>query len=155
MAIQLIPNLGAQAIGAAVQTMLATSKIRIFSTGFTPSITDTEATLAAVETDFSGYPSGGYAVTAFLAPYYPPTGGVQVTSPQIDAVFTPPESGEPVTDTVGGWFLVDTGGVLIAEGLFDAPVAMAGVGDGFPLTVALNFATLSSLITSWLYGSQQ
>lgn len=154
MAIQNVPLTGADFIAALLQTALAVSKLRLIHGPFTPGPNDTLAALEALETTFSGYTSGGYSLTAWLPPAFNPVGGASITSPQINVAFVEPMS-DPVTDVIAGWFLVDATGILIADGLFDTPVAMVANGDAFPISLAMLLGTVNALVQSWVYGNQQ
>jgi hypothetical protein len=155
LATQNVPSVGALFLAGALQTALAASKLRLVSTQFTPGPTDTLAELEAIEATFSGYTSGGFELTTWLAPAYFATGGASITSPQIDVVYTPPGEGSPVTNTVYGWFLVDATGNLVADGLFASPQPMAGVGNAFTITLLLTEANLLTLVQAWVNGQLQ
>lgn len=155
MALQQIPLVGSQFLAGLIQSGLAASKLRLFVAGYQPNLNDTLADLVAVEATFSGYPAGGYSLATWSAALFNPVGGSQTVAPQTDVLFTAPGSGSPVTQTLGGWFLVSSGGILVADGLFDTPIPMVQNGDGFPITMALFAGTVNALVQSWVYGSEQ
>lgn len=152
---QQIPLVGAIEQASQVQTALAASKLRLFTAGYNITPADTLAALTAVEATFSGYTAGGYALATWSAPLLYPGGGVVITSPQIDVVFTPPGSGSPVTNSLGGWFLEDSLGNLIADGSFTPPIEMSEAGQGFPISIAQVFANLNTQVLCWVFGQLQ
>lgn len=155
MGLQQIPLIGSQILAEAFQTHMAASKLRLFVAGYSPQPNETLADLVAVEATFSGYPAGGYALPTWTGPNYSPAGGSQVNAPQQQVDFTAPGSGVPVTNNVAGWFVVDSLGNLIADGLFDTVIPMVITGDGFPITISLFAGNLGVLVQCWVYGSEQ
>jgi len=153
-AIQLIPNVGGLFLSEGDITALAASKLRLFKTGYSPSITDTLAMVVAQEVSYSGYAAGGIELTAWVGGYISPQGGIGIASPQVEFAYVTPE-GTPVTDIAGGWFLVDATGNLVAEGTFDSPIPMGAVGDGFPISLQLFRATTNILVSATVFGSEQ
>lgn len=152
---QQIPLVGALRLCTGIQSEMAASKLHLFVTGYTPTPTETLADLLAVEATFSGYTVGGYPLVTWGAPTFNPTGGAQTVSPQVDVVFTAPGSGAGVTNTLGGWFVVDSAGNLVADGQFNTPIPMVASGDGFPITLALFAGTTNALVQAWVYGVEQ
>ena len=151
---QQIPLVGSLNVAGYVQTALATSKLRLFISTYAPSPTETLAEVVAAEATFSGYTAGGYPLATFGAPTNGPIGGASTPSPQIDVAYVPPES-DPVSNTLGGWFIVDTGGNLIADGTFNAPIPMTQLGNGFPITIALVAGTQNAVVQCWVNGLLQ
>lgn len=134
---QFFPNSAALAIAALVQTELALSKLRLFKNGFTPSVSTTRAELIAEEADFTGYPAGGSAITAFLDPILNPLGGASIDWPTEQFA---PASPFTVGNVIGGWWIEDAGGTLVyAIGTFAAPIPMNAAGQGLPLAGSLVF----------------
>ena len=152
MAIEQIPTVGALFIAPLIQTALAASKLRLIITGYTPVPGDTLADLVAVEATFTGYTTGGYALTTWNTPVIDPAGGVSITSLQVQPAIASPYT---VGNTLGGWFLVDATGNLVADGLFDTPIPLTQAGDGFPITVKLYFGTTNQLVGASVYGGAQ
>ena len=152
---QQIPLVGAPVLAALYQSHLAASFLRLFVAGYGPTPGDTLADLEAVEATYSGYPTGGYPITAWSAPQYPPEGGAQTVSAQVEASYTPPGSGSGVSNSIGGWFLVDSAGNLVADGSFTSPIVLQQQYDGFPITVSLIVGTQAALVNCWVYGQQQ
>jgi hypothetical protein len=155
MALQQVPLIGSQVLAEQYQSHLAASKLHLFVSGYVPNPNETLADLTAVEATFSGYPAGGYTISTFVGPNYALLGGSQINSQQIEVAFTAPGSGVPVTNIIAGWFLVDSEGNLIADGLFDNVVPLTITGDGFPITVSLICGTLNTIVQCWIYGSEQ
>jgi len=155
MATQQIPLVGSQILAEQFQTHLAASKLRLFVSGYVPSPTEVLADLVANEATFSGYTAGGYPLSSWAGPNYNPGGGSQVNAPQVQVDFVAPGSGVPVTNNVAGWFLVDSGGNLIADGIFASPIPLTVTGDGFPITISIFAGALNILVQCWVYGSEQ
>lgn len=154
MANEQVPLVGALVLAAQYQSYLAASKLRLFTAGYTPGPNDTITDLAGVEATYSGYTAGGIALTTWLAPALDPTGGASISSPQVQFAYVPPMSG-PVSNSIGGWFLVDTTGNLIADGLFDSPLPMGIAGDAIPISVKLWCGTLTNLVGATVFGGSQ
>ncbi len=152
---QQIPLVGGLVLGDQWQTYLAGSKLHLFASGYVPGPGDTLADLQAVECTYSGYSSNGVTLTAWLAGVYDPQGGVSISSPQVQFAYVAPGSGSGTTNNVGGWFLEDSAGNLIADGTFLTPVLMGVNGDGFPITLYLFIATTNLVVSCSLYGQQQ
>jgi hypothetical protein len=155
MALQQIPLVGSQVLAGAIQTHMAMAKLRLFVSGYVPIPQETLADLVANEATFSGYSAGGSSLPSWSGPNYSPIGGSQINAAQIQVDFTAPGSGVPVTNNVAGWFVVDSLGNLICDGLFDTVIPMAITGDGFPITVSLFQGNVGTLVQCWVYGSEQ
>lgn len=153
--VQQIPNVGALTLANVIQAYIAGSKLRLFVSGYIPGPGDTLANLEAVECTFSGYPAGGYSLATWQAAVLSLLGGAETVCPQQAVQYVAPGSGSGVSNIVGGWFLVDTGGNLIADGTFDSPVGLAAPGDGFPISVSLILGSLNALAQCWIYGNNQ
>jgi hypothetical protein len=154
MANEQIPLVGALNLAAQIQTYLAASKLRLFTAGFTPGPNDTITDLAGVEATYSGYTAGGIALTAWLAPALDPVGGSSISSPQVQFAYVPPMS-SPVSNSIGGWFLVDSTGALVADGLFDNPLPMGVAGDAIPISIKLWLGTLAAIVGATVFGGAQ
>lgn len=142
MATMLYPNVGALKLASTVQTLLAASKLKLFSSAIALGPGTKQSDLAAHESAFSGY--AAKAVAAWQNPYLAGTGGANISSgyQQWDWVAPVPPA-LPVAENVLGWWLEDAAGDLIAAGLFDNPIPMGNVGDSLPLTVTANFGRVA------------
>ncbi len=132
------PNSGTLEIASGVQTMLALSKLRLFKSTLSPGVTTTKAQLLAEEADFTGYPAGGETVTAFLSPGLYPLGGASISAPTEQFATTDPTI---VGNLIGGWWLENAGGDVIAIGTFPSPVPMQTPFQILPITITLVFGT--------------
>jgi hypothetical protein len=155
MALQQIPLVGSVILADVLATYMAAAKLRLFAAGYVVNPNDTLANLVAAECTFSGYPAGGYSLATWSNGMLNPNGGSSTTSPQIDVFYVAPGSGSGVQNNVGGWFIVDAAGNLIADGNFDSPVPMSQNGDGFPISTALFEGTTNQLVMNWIYGQSQ
>ena len=90
------PNSGAIFLCDLCQAAFANSKLRLFTSGYVPSPTETLADLLAVEATFSGYPAGGYTLGTWSAGLLDPVGGAGTSSPQTDVQYVQPGSGSGV-----------------------------------------------------------
>ena len=119
------------------QTALAASKLHLLKAGFVPSQSSQLADCQANESGFDGY--SAQTITAFNPPGLDPAGGAAISSPLVQFSSTP--AAPPHTENVGGWFLVTTGGTLVAIGTLATPQPMGGSGQILPLVVKLIEAT--------------
>lgn len=135
------PNVGALKIAATERTALAASNLRLFKgTAFIPSVSTTLADLTPIECDFSGYPAGGAPIANFQNPLLAPGGGASIDSGLVQFAWVAPvPPAEPVGNLVGGWFLVDSAGVLVAVGTFPNGISVSMAGQGIPMNVGLVF----------------
>ncbi len=133
------PNVACLQMATELKAVLAASKMRLFQSTFVPSVSSTKADCEAAECDFTGYPAGGIAITAWSAAILDPAGGAGIESGLVQFVWA---TGSPdVGNLVGGWFLEDSTGKLRAIGVFDVPVPMQAAGQGIPLSVKLISST--------------
>jgi hypothetical protein len=135
---QVYPNEGTQKIADTVKTLLASSKLRLFTTAVTAvGSGTTKAELEAAECDFTGYTEGGVTITAFLAPLLNPVGGSSIDWPTVQFAAASPYT---VGNVVGGWWIETAAGVLIACGTFGGGgIPVGAAGQGFPLSGSLVF----------------
>lgn len=129
------PNGGAMILAATVRTSLAGSKLCLYQAIANP------LSVSTVLADFTEADYSGYAqktITNFLAAYLDPTGGASIQSGTQQFQFVTPV-GDPVTNTILGFYLLDSDGDLILAGSFENSVAMAADGDAIPMNVVLNF----------------
>lgn len=139
----LYPNSGALFLATNAKTALAASKLRLYKgTTLVPIPATTLAELEAIEADYSGYTAGGATIANFSAPLLSPSGGASIQSGLVQFAFlSPTPPAEPVSNVVGGWFLVDATGKLISIGTFPNGIGMAADGQGIPMNVQLVFGT--------------
>jgi hypothetical protein len=127
---------GAMQLADSIQTLMAESKIRLFSTAVAISKTTTKAELVAAEATYDGY--AAVTVTAFLNPYLDPAGGA-TTQSGTKIFYYGPAASPPVTNNVLGFWVETAAGVPILIVGFDSPVPMIEVGDAVPVNVLLNY----------------
>lgn len=111
-------------------------KLRLFDSAYVPDVGTERADLVAAEIVLTGYPVGGYSITAFADPTFL-GGGAVSTSNLINVKYA---SGPPAT--VGGYWLEDaaTPTPQVREVfIFDPPRSLANVGDGFPVVAQLGY----------------
>lgn len=126
---------GAVNLAALVQGNLALCKVRLYQSSFTPTSTSSKADFVAAEANFSGYPAGGIAMTAWLDPGFNPNGGASIQSPAIQfalATATP-----IVPNEIGGMWIETAAGDFWNYGALDNPKSMAVVGDILPIDATL------------------
>lgn len=129
---------GAKWVADLVQAGLAASELRLFKDTLTPTPSTPLADFDTNEADYTGYTTGGETITAWLDPVLSPQGGYQISSPLVQFVV-----GTPVVagNAIGGWYLVDSGGDLIAYGTFGSPQPMEEADQGIEISVTLVFPT--------------
>lgn len=134
---QAYPNEGTRILALQMQTLLALSKLRLFKTGFTPSVSSVLADFVANEADYTGYTAGGAVLTAWLNPVNRASGGTAIGSPTVQFQAASPFT---LANVVGGWFLVAAAGTsVVAFGTFDSPIPIGALGQGFPMNLTLAF----------------
>lgn len=127
------PNDGALVLASVMQTDLQGGAVRLFQSTFSPETTTTLAELVAAEADFTGYPAGGFAASVFDPALYP-LGGASITLATVQF-----ETADPTTDgnLIGGWFLVDANGDLVAIGVFPNAQPMQVPHQALPVSITL------------------
>lgn len=132
---------GADAVALSIADAGATpavvAKIRLFDDSFVPDAGTTRAELVAAETALTGYPAGGYSLTAFADPVFAPLGGAVSTSNLVNVAYV---SGTAAV--IGGYWVEDatTPTPRVREVfIYDPPRTLAIVGDGFPIVVQLGY----------------
>lgn len=135
---------GAQVIGKSIADEDATptpteGKLRLFDNSFIPDAGTTLAELEAAETTLTGYPAGGYDLTAFSDPTFTPLGGALVTSNLVNVAYT---TGAAVV--IGGYWVEDPGGNVREVFVYDPPRTLGIVGDGWPIVVQLGYGANAS-----------
>lgn len=125
--------------GAAFQTALVSSKMRLFkATELNLTETTTKAELEAAECDYDGYAEGGITVTAMNDPHVDEDGGVVVLSPVVQ--FNYVDDTAHVANSVGGFWLEDAAGVVRISGEFTTAQPMAGNTQSIPVVAGRRFS---------------
>ena len=124
-----IPNSYALIDATAKRADLALSVIKLFKSGFVPTVDTVVADLDAQECDYDTY--APETITAWLAPVRSVLGGWQITAPteQFTLAATP-----AVPNTVGGYWIELAGGDVFLIRQFDGPVPMVNAGDFVQIT---------------------
>lgn len=133
---------GAAAVGRSIANPDAdpdpiVGKVRLFDDSFVPDVGTTRAQLLDAETDLVGYPTGGYDLEQFDTPKFSPAGGAVITSNLIDVAY---ESGD--AQVIGGYWVedaTDPDPQVREVFIYDPPITLAQVGDGFPIAVQLAY----------------
>lgn len=133
-----VPALGLQADAAAWQASLATCKVVLFKDGLIVTNTTTLAEVLAVECDFDGYTAGGVAVAALNDPFKEADGSFTVYSPLVQINYV--DGATHTANSVGGFAVVDTGGVCRGIFKFADPISVAANTDAVPIVFGRNFA---------------
>lgn len=128
------PNSSAFDQANAMKTALALSKVRLFTSGFTPTPATTQAELVAVECDFDDYAAA--TITAWLTPITSPFGGAQITAPTVEFVCA---ALQVVGNNVGGYWIEKAAGAVVLIRQFDDPVPMMNANDGLTITPTIVF----------------
>ena len=123
------PNSSAIAQADALQTLLALSVVKLFKSGFTPTVDTVVAELDAEEADYTTY--APETITAWLDPQLSPLGGAQITAPTVQFVLgaTP-----AVPNTIGGYWIETAAGAVMLIRQFDEPVPMVLASQGITIT---------------------
>lgn len=112
-------------------------KVRLFNETLVPDDGTTRADLEAAEIVLTGYPSGGYDLTAFDTPKSAAGGGVVITSNLINVAYASGPSA-----ICGGYWVEDdaTPTPSVREVfIYDPKRQLAVVTDGWPLVVQLGY----------------
>lgn len=117
MSQQFLSQAGSFVIASERQTFLANSVLHLFVFGYTPSPSSTLVEILANECDFDGY--APITIATFGAPALAPGSGWMIFSPAETFRWT--HVADDVSNTVGGWFLVDSNGDLADVFVYDAP----------------------------------
>lgn len=131
------PLSGCQKNAAAWQTAMASSKLHLFKSSFTPSVSTTKAEFEENEADYTGYAEA--TITAWLAPILAPGAGFMVSSPTTQ--FTTGSSDPTVGNVIGGCWVEDSAGAVRLYVVFDQPVPMQLAYQGIPITLSNYFLT--------------
>jgi hypothetical protein len=128
----IVPTVGKENIGLDLQTLLAGSKVKLFSSNTVIVSATVKADLT--EATFTGYTA--QTVTAAGDPVIDPiNGGISITLPSHQFTTDDPTT---VGNTIYGFWLETAAGDLIMAGNFDSPINMTEPFQGIPLMVTLN-----------------
>lgn len=121
------------------QTAYAGSVLHAYKSSFVPAENSPLADFTAAECDYDGYAS--QTITAFFDPIFSAQGGYQISSPLFQFAYT--DGVGHVGNTVGGLYMVDSGGDLRMVVAFDPGeyVTLAADGQGFDVSLADFFPT--------------
>ncbi len=131
---QLVTNEQALAAATAGRTAYAASVLRVFDNTLVPEVTTTEEQMVAKETTLVGYPSGGYPMATMGPALKGESGTAYFTTPLVPIVYA---SGPAVV--VGGAWIEDGDGGTRNTFIFDPPISLAEVGDGFEFSQPIIF----------------
>jgi hypothetical protein len=130
-AVVLYPNVGAMNNIGLIRTNLVNCEVKLYQNDLvpTPSTVLGDLTVAT----FSGY--AAIVVSALLAAYLDPAGGAsaQIATVQFN------HDGGGVANSIYGFWVQTTGGVLVLAGRFEDLVPMQLLGDSIPIDVKFNF----------------
>lgn len=116
-------------LGLLVTHLSTTAKVHLFKAGFNPTSGTPLADFVTNECDYDGYTAGGVALGAWQAPILGPGNGMSIGSPLVLFATDP----AIVTgNNVGGFWVQDSGVVVLDYGIFGSPIAMQVPGQGFP-----------------------
>ncbi len=127
--IQALSITGANAIAAANKTRNAMSVLHLFKSPFLPSPTTALAEFTSNECDYDGY--AAITLTVWNDPILLGLGWATMGP---TSTFRWEHDTADVGNSVGGWYLVTAGGVLIAYSVFDPPQSMTGPGQAIVTT---------------------
>lgn len=124
----------------ALQTTMAASKFRLYQgDDFIVGQSTTLAAMIAIEATYSGYPAGGLTIAGFGDPYLDDAGaGFLITAPSKQFNFV--SADPPVTNQIGGAFLVDSTNVLRGVFPFDALQNMSADTDAVVCVASIRTA---------------
>lgn len=127
--------LGSLWLAGKVKAALASSKMRLFQSTLSPDENTVSADLVDAEADYDGYTEK--TITAYLDAYFDPAGGstIQSGTQQFEYV----DSTTHVHNDIGGAWIEDSTGAVIAVVVFPHAVSMARDGDAIPIDLALNY----------------
>ena len=133
------PNVGAVLLASQIDTFLnaGPSLLRLFKSDLVPTVSTDAATLAAHEADYTGYTPGGLAMSWFDPVLYP-LGGASISAGTIQFQTANPTT---VGNLIGGWWVDDGSGNVVAIGTFPQAQPMTDPNFGLPVNVTLVFGT--------------
>lgn len=108
------------------RTALAASVVKMFKSSLVPDENTVLADLDAAEADFDGY--APVTLTTWGAPILGPVSGYAIYSPGFQFTSDAPNA---VTNSIGGLYLVDAGGLLRGVTTFAEALPMGGIGQGY------------------------
>lgn len=131
------PNVGTLWVANNMQADLANSVLHLYQDSLSPGVLTTLAELSAAEADYDGY--AAKTITAWLNELLNPAGGASIQAPTQQFEYV--DGVGHVGNNIGGWYLVSSGGALVAIGTFPSPIALVANGQGIPLDILLRFGT--------------
>ena len=131
---QFYPKSGSFWLAALVQAELALSKFRLYQDSLTPTVATTAAELVAAEATYTGY--AAEVLTTWGDPYTSPAGGAATNSPLVQFQTAAPFT---VANLIGGAWLENAAGDVVAIIPFPDMVPMGVDGDAIPLAEILTF----------------
>lgn len=137
MSTQFFPLAGCLQTATEARAALAASVLHLFKSSFVPSPSNVLADYTAAEADFDGYLAA--TLTTWNAPILAPGSGYMVGSPLVQ--FAWEHDTDDVGNSIGGCYLVDSGGHLRMCVIFTESVPMTGPGCGIPLNLIELFPT--------------
>lgn len=116
------------------KTSLANTVIRLCQ-DYVPNVNTNRTTLIGAECNYTGYPTGGFNVTAWTGPGLAPNvSGAILTSPQI--IPTPAGNNTQSNNVTAGWFeTVGNTPVTLGTFIIQPPITVLAPTDQFPLTI--------------------
>lgn len=135
---QFYPLSGCKKQAELMQANLALGDVRLFQSSLSPDPTTPLADYTSAECDFDGYTADGISVTAWNAPGLDPLGGYSIGSPVVQWLSATPQT---APNLVGGFYVVDADGDMIAVGVFDSPLPMQVPDQILPIDLRLVFPT--------------
>lgn len=115
----------------------AASVVHLGKSSYTPTGSSSKTDLTDNEADYDSY--AAFDIAAFLGPVLAPGTGFMILSPQV--LFLVGDTDPVVGNTIGYWWLEDSGGVVRMVGVFDTPLPMEMAGQSIPLNIIDLFPT--------------
>jgi hypothetical protein len=138
MTTQFYPTAATAKQAAERRTVYANSVLHLFQSTLVPTAATPLSDYTANEADYDAY--AAVTITAFEDPILAPVSGFMIGSPLVQ--FEVGAADPVVTNLIGGWYLVDSAGVIRLVGIFDTPVPMQIANQGCPVNLYDVFPTL-------------
>ncbi len=119
------------------QTAYENSVVHLGKSSYTPIGTSTKTQLEAAEADYDNYLP--ITMAAWMDPILSPGSGYMIASPLVQ--FEVGAVDPVVTNTIGGWYMLDAAGNLRLAGTFESPIPMQLAGQGIPMNIYDIFPT--------------
>lgn len=137
MSTQFFPVAGCKESAAETQAALANSVLHLFKSSLVPNPSTPLSEYTAAEADYANYTPKTFA--AWNDPILAPGTGYMIGSPLVQFETDDPFTGDP--NTIGGAYLVDSGGKLRLTVIFTNPIPMQLAGQGIPINLVWLFPT--------------